>query len=171
MSQKKQTGVGLVGVMVMVAILGILSVAVARLFSNMAEGMMLVELRSERSRLMQHYSEMIHTGWDATNTKKCGSAGNFCGGSGGSTVVIPKSGLYLGHDLFDYGNTDSDGKWWKVTATFVADSTRWDQNTTRVVKLRVEFLHQQHPAVKKQIAPVEDLILIKSIENIINSMY
>lgn len=154
-----QSGVGLIGMMALLIIISILAITGASLFNNIVKGIKLAGLKGERDRLLRHYSKMIDSNWDATNEQRCGT-GNFCGGSAGSKVIIPSGGLYLDNNLFDYGNTNSSGKWWKVSADFVADPNRWDQNTTRVIRLRVDFLRQQHPTVKAQIAPVEDLVII-----------
>lgn len=158
-SADKQHGASLIGLMVVATVMGILAVAGSRLFSDMARSLRLIGLKNERDNLIRHYGTMIESGWTATNEERCGS-GNFCGGKAGSGVVIPSGGLYLANNHYDYGNTSGSGKWWKVRAVYVEDPDRWDKETTRVIRLRVEFLPQQHPIIKTHIAPAEELVVI-----------
>ncbi len=140
-------------VMVAVALSGIVAVAMMRLLTNQAQTMKALELRDQRLQLLRHYRDAITAGLLFTALGRCG-AGNFCSANGG--VLIPNSGLYLNDNLYDYGNTVSSGKWWKVSAKRAPASKYGGQ---AAIELTVEFIHAQHPVVKTQLRPVTEVIL------------
>ena len=144
-------------VMVAVALSGIVAMAVTQLLSNQAKTMKLIELREERSRLLRHYRDAISAGLLQTIIGRCGS-GNFCGANG--SVIIPSSGLYLSDNLYDYGNTDSSDKWWKISAGYAPPSKYAGQTA---IELTVEFLPQHHPTVSTQFKPQTEVIILPFI--------
>ena len=149
-----ERGTSLMSVMVAVALSGIVAVAVMRLITNQAKAMKLIELREERSSLVRHYRDAISAGLLQTIMGRCGS-GNFCGANG--KTLIDNKGLYLSDNLYDYGNTDSSDKWWKVTAGYAPKSKYAGQ---LAIELTVDFLPQQHPTIKTQLKPKTEVILL-----------
>ena len=149
-----ERGTSLMSVMVAVALSGIVAVAVVRLITNQAKTMKLIELREERSRLLRHYRDAVNAGLLQTLIGRCGS-GNFCGADG--RVLIDKKGLYLSDNLYDYGNTDSKNKWWKINAAYAPKNKYAGQ---LAIELTVEFLSQQHPTIKTQLKPQTEVILL-----------
>ena len=141
-------------VMVAVALSGIVAVAVTRLLTNQATTMKTLELREQRMQLLRHYRDAVNAGLFYTLLGRCG-AGNFCGANG--SVLIPSTGLYLSDNLYDYGNTASSGKWWKITARRAPASKYAGQ---AAVELTITFRHQQHPTVKTHLKPVTEVILL-----------
>ena len=141
-------------VMVAVALSGTVAVAVTRLLTNQARTMQILELREQRMQLLRHYRDALYVGWFFTSTGRCG-AGNFCSANGG--VLIPRDGLYLRDNLYDYGSTAGSGKWWKVSADRAPTSKYAGQ---AALELTVEFLHDQHPVIKTQLKPVTEAILL-----------
>lgn len=149
-----ERGTSLMSVMVAVALSGIVAVAVVRLLTNQAKSMKLIELREERNRLLRHYRDAITAGLLQTIIGRCG-AGNFCGANG--SVIIPSSGLYLSDNLYDYGNTNSSNKWWKISASHAPPSRYAGQPA---IELTVEFLPQHHPTINIQFKPQIEVILL-----------
>ena len=141
-------------VMVAVALSGIVAVAVARLLTNQAQTMKILELREQRMQLLRHYRDAVNAGLLFTLIGRCG-AGNFCSANGG--VLIPNSGLYLSDNLYEYGNSDSSDRWWKVSASRPPASKYGGHEA---IELTAEFLHTQHPVIKIQLKPVTEVILL-----------
>ena len=147
----------LISVMVAVALSGIVSVAVFRLIANQAKAMKIMELREQRSQLLRHYYTAVSNGLLATILKRCGD-GNFCAANG--TVLIPSKGLYLADNLYAYGNKNSSGRWWKVSASYAAKSKYGGQTA---IELTVEFVPSQHPMIKNKLRPHTEVILLPYI--------
>lgn len=141
-------------VMVAVALSGIVAVAVARLLTNQAQTMKTLELREQRMQLLRHYRDAVNAGLLFTLTNHCG-AGNFCSANGG--VLIPSAGLYLNDNLYDYGNTTRNGKWWKVSASH-APASKYAGRPA--IELTIEFLYAEHPVIKTQLKPVTEVIIL-----------
>ena len=144
-------------VMIAIALSGILAVTVSRLLTNQAKVMKMLEVRERRMQLLRHYRDAVNAGILYTLVGRCGS-GNICSANGG--VLIPSSGLYLGRDLYDYGNTDSKGKWWKITAVRVPASK---YAGLAAIELTVEFIPEQHRVVKAALKSVTEVILLPLI--------
>lgn len=141
-------------VMVAVALSGTVAVAVMRLLTNQAQTMQILELRGQRMQLLRHYRDAVNAGWFFTSIGRCGG-GNFCSANGG--VLIPRDGLYLSDNLYDYGNTAGSGKWWKVSASR-APASKYAGHAA--LELTVEFLHERHPVIKTQLKPVTEVVLL-----------
>lgn len=155
-----RSGTSLMSVVVAMALTGILAVTVTQLLSNQARTMQLLELRRQGESLLKHYKDVVVSGWGATSASKCGS-GNFCGGDG--SLVIPRGGLYLSDDLYDYGHTGNDGKWWQVTARIVPPADYAAAAWQKVVEVRVDFLPQQHPTIKTELTSRQEVIFMPLI--------
>ena len=141
-------------VMMAVALSGALAVAVMRTLTLQTRMMKQLEVREERMKLLRHYRDAIKAGLLHTLVGGCG-AGNFCGANG--SVLIPSSGLYLSNDLYDYGNTEGDGKWWKISAKR-APATKYAGQAA--IELTVEFIPEEHRVVKAALKIVTEVILL-----------
>ena len=141
-------------VMMAVALSGALAVAVMRTLTHQTRMMKQLEVREERMKLLRHYRDAINAGLLHTLVGGCG-AGNFCGANG--SVLIPSRGLYLSNDLYDYGNTESDGKWWKISAKR-APAIKYAGQAA--IELTVEFIPEEHRVVKAALKTVTEVILL-----------
>ncbi len=144
------------GVMVAVALSGIIAVAVSNMLTNQAKIIKQLEVRAQRAQLIRHYRDAVNAGLLNTLIGRCGK-GNFCGADG--SLLIPHTGLYLSDDVYDYGNIDREGKWWKVTAHRAPSSKYAGQPA---IELTVAFLNNQHPVVNMALETVTEVILIPS---------
>lgn len=147
-------GTSIVSVMVAIALSSIVAVVVGRMMTNQAQALKLLELQDQRGRLLRHYSTAMRAGLLATALASCGS-GNFCGADG--SLLIPGSGLYLNDNLYDYGNTDGSGRWWKIHAERSPSSK---YAGTPAVELTVEFRPEQHPTAKMRIKPSKEVVFM-----------
>ena len=141
-------------VMMAVALSGTLAVAVMRILTSQARVMKQLEVREQRMQLLRHYREAVNAGLLHTLTGRCG-AGNYCSANG--RVLIPNTGLYLGRNLYDYGNTSGSGKWWKITANRAPASKYGGMSA---LELNVEFIPEQHRVVKAHLKTVTEVILL-----------
>lgn len=158
--KRMHSGMSLMSVVVAMALTGILAATVTQVISNQARTMQLIELQGQRESLIRHYKDVVDSGWSATLASKCGS-GNFCGGDG--RLVIPQSGLYLSDNLYDYGQVESDGKWWRVSARTVSPAKYAATTLQTVIEIRVDFLPHQHPTVKTELKSRQEVIFMPSI--------
>jgi len=166
-----RNGMTIMSVVVAASLAGIVALAIGRLIGGQAQTMTAIKLQEQRTTLLKHYKNIVVSGWDSTRTNCQGLNGVICDRRG--QVIIPTangSALFLGRNLYEYGYTGGTAqRWWKVSVykddTLLSGSVRKSDSYAApeslvAVKVKVEFLHKEHPTVTTRLADREEIVFL-----------